>query len=240
MTGLRRRAALARLGAAILAPSFAAAGGAALAQDTAPERGALAKLKRELALYVDSSRYDGQIAAVAAEAQAWVERRAPEVAKPAVVFDIDETALSNLRWLRANDWGLIVDGTCSLEPRQPCGFYAWAERVESATPVRPILALAKRAAEIGAATFFITGRRERARAATERALAAAGYAPTGVVLQPEDLRVRGAAEFKAPERARIAASGHTVVANIGDQQSDLDGGHAERTFLLPNPFYFLP
>jgi hypothetical protein len=30
------------------------------------------------------------------------------------------------------------------------------------------------------------------------------------------------------------------VANFGDQPSDLKGGHAERTFKLPNPNYYLP
>jgi hypothetical protein len=32
----------------------------------------------------------------------------------------------------------------------------------------------------------------------------------------------------------------TIVANMGDQPSDLEGGFAERTFLLPNPFYRIP
>jgi len=27
---------------------------------------------------------------------------------------------------------------------------------------------------------------------------------------------------------------------VGDQLSDLSGGHAERTFKVPNPFYFVP
>jgi hypothetical protein len=31
-----------------------------------------------------------------------------------------------------------------------------------------------------------------------------------------------------------------VVVNLGDQMSDLDGGHAERMYKLPNPFYFVP
>ncbi|WP_264815995.1 hypothetical protein [Acidomonas methanolica] len=30
------------------------------------------------------------------------------------------------------------------------------------------------------------------------------------------------------------------MANIGDQPSDLAGGHAVRGFLLPNPFYRVP
>jgi hypothetical protein len=27
---------------------------------------------------------------------------------------------------------------------------------------------------------------------------------------------------------------------MGDQESDLSGGYAEKTFKLPNPVYFLP
>jgi hypothetical protein len=27
---------------------------------------------------------------------------------------------------------------------------------------------------------------------------------------------------------------------MGDQLSDLEGGYAERTFKLPNPFYWIP
>jgi len=32
----------------------------------------------------------------------------------------------------------------------------------------------------------------------------------------------------------------TIIANIGDQRSDLDGGYSERTWRVPNPFYFIP
>jgi UDPglucose 6-dehydrogenase len=33
---------------------------------------------------------------------------------------------------------------------------------------------------------------------------------------------------------------YTVIVNMGDQMSDLEGGFAERTYKLPNPFYFVP
>jgi hypothetical protein len=41
-------------------------------------------------------------------------------------------------------------------------------------------------------------------------------------------------------RERIEKDGYTIIANAGDQPSDLAGGHAEMTFLLPNPFYRIP
>lgn len=48
---------------------------------------------------------------------------------------------------------------------------------------------------------------------------------------------------KSKTAARIdieSRLGYTIIANIGDQDSDLRGGHAERTFKVPNPFYFIP
>ena len=38
-------------------------------------------------------------------------------------------------------------------------------------------------------------------------------------------------------RRRIAEQGYTILLSMGDQESDLAGGYAERTFKLPNPFY---
>ena len=46
--------------------------------------------------------------------------------------------------------------------------------------------------------------------------------------------------YKPARRQVIAAKGYTIILNIGDQASDLAGCCAERSFKLPNPFYFLP
>jgi hypothetical protein len=45
--------------------------------------------------------------------------------------------------------------------------------------------------------------------------------------------------FKSGQRAALEAQGYRIVANVGDQESDLAGGHADRSFKLPNPFYFI-
>ena len=45
---------------------------------------------------------------------------------------------------------------------------------------------------------------------------------------------------KTAARIDIESKGFVIIANIGDQKSDLAGGHAEMTFKVPNPFYFLP
>ena len=89
--------------------------------------------------------------------------------------------------------------------------------------------------------FFISGRPESERAATERNLGAAGYGGyEQVFFTPDGAQFASLVEFKAPTRKKIAAMGYTIIANMGDQMSDLDGGFAEKTFKLPNPFYYIP
>jgi len=198
----------------------------------------LVEAKRQVGEYVASGRYEADIAAVVAGARAHLSRLAGGGARLAVVLDIDETALSNLPALRANDYGFIVSGPCDLS-RGPCGFVAWIE-LARAEPIKPVLELARFARERGVAVFFITGRPERFRAATERNLRAAGYEWTAVILKPDDLTTRSAVDFKAVERKKITEQGYVIAVNVGDQMSDLDGGYAERTYKLPNPFYFVP
>lgn len=199
----------------------------------------LQTLKDQLRVYHDSGAYERDIGVVAEEARAWIVQRAPQVQRPAVVFDIDETVLSN--WTRnvANDYGYFTDGPCDQLPRGPCGAYAY-EDAALGTPIASMLATYQAARAAGVTVFFITGRREPRRAGTERNLREAGFAEWGeVVLRPIDGQRGQASAYKSGERARIEAMGYTIIANIGDQQSDLDGGHAERTFLVPNPYYIV-
>lgn len=200
----------------------------------------LGEIKTEILAYQRSGAYDRDLAAVDDAALAYVERRAATATRPALVLDIDETSLSNWPEIRANDFGFIPDGPCDRLPRGPCGVKAW-EQSARATAIAPTLRLFRAARARGVAVFFITGRHEDERAATERNLHRAGYDGwAGVVLRPVGGSTSSAADYKAPARAKIEAAGYTVIANVGDQPSDLAGGHAERTFLLPNPFYRIP
>jgi predicted secreted acid phosphatase len=196
--------------------------------------------KRLATEYHDSGAYARDLAAVAAEASEWIARRAPQVRRPAIVLDIDETALSNWEVIRADDFGRIIGGPCDALPEGPCGWAAW-DLLARSRPIGPTLDLFRRARALGVAVFFITGRPEAQREATERNLRAAGYEGFArVVMVPDGARFASAAAYKAPVRAALKREDHTIVANVGDQPSDLEGGHAERGFLLPNPFYRIP
>jgi predicted secreted acid phosphatase len=197
-------------------------------------------LKFEATHYYNSGAYLTDLQLAAAPAIAWISEEAPRVDRPAVVFDVDETALSNWEELKANDFGRVFDGPCDKLPKGPCGWQAWDLRAQS-TVIPPTMDIFTTARVRGTAVFFITGRPESQRAATERNLNAVGYTGyTQLIMEPAGAHYVSAADFKAPQRAGIEQQGYTIIANIGDQPSDLDGGFSEQTYLLPNPFYRIP
>ena len=190
--------------------------------------------------YHDSGAYARDLALVASDAGTWIAERAPQVSRPALVLDIDDTALTNWEVIRADDFGRIINGRCTALPEGPCGWAAW-DLLGRAPVIQSTLRLFRQARALNVAVFFITGRPESQRAATEQNLRNVGYDGYAALhMVPEGAHYASAAAFKAPVRAAIEAEGYTIITNMGDQPSDLAGGHAERTFLLPNPFYRIP
>ncbi|HTL67526.1 MAG TPA: HAD family acid phosphatase [Lacunisphaera sp.] len=193
----------------------------------AKEPANLAFLKDEINAYVASGEYNADIAGVAHQAAAWLDTRAPQGGgKLAIVFDLDETLLSNWPELSQLNFG---------GERKAMG--EWFETA-SCPAIEPVRELYRHARQLGVQVIYITGRPERYRAATQRNLEAVGcgdYAE--FILKPAEWK-ETAEKFKTAERQRLTAAGYVIIANIGDQQSDLAGGFAEKTFKLPNPFYF--
>jgi predicted secreted acid phosphatase len=188
--------------------------------------------------YIDSGSYEADFTRVAHEAQTYLEEHAKLVTRPAIVLDIDETSLSNWPAYKANGWSRIVNGECDIE-RGPCGLRAWQESGR-AMALKPTLDLDRRAKVLGVAVFFISARPPNLREATEKNLREQGFDWDEVILLPQDASFANGADFKAPERKRIAEHGYTILLTMGDQQSDLSGGYAERTYKLPNPVYLIP
>ncbi|MEV6347544.1 HAD family acid phosphatase [Actinoplanes sp. NPDC051851] len=96
-----------------------------------------------------------------------------------------------------------------------------------------VLALAEQARKAGASIFFVTARPEIIELGTAVNLKIVGYTWT-------DLYTRDTFDFsdnqtmKTNARIDIESRGYTIVANVGNSASDLGGGHAERTFKLPD------
>jgi predicted secreted acid phosphatase len=191
--------------------------------------------------YYNSGAYQRDLEAVATLAASWIDSRAASVKRPALVLDIDETALSNWEILKRDDFGRPIAGPCDLAIDAPCGGWATWDQLGRDPAIAPTLQVFQRARALSVAVFFITGRPESQRAATERNLTSVGYdGYAKLYMVPDDAHFASAVDFKAPIRAEIERIGYTIIENMGDQPSDLFGGHAEKDYLLPDPFYRVP
>lgn len=207
------------------------------AQNSPPNLG---EVKKDVRQYVAAGGYDRDVTALMQKAEAHIVARADSVPNPAVILDIDETSLSNLPLLEANDFTFLLDGPCDHLPKGPCGIKAW-QKTEKAKAFPATLHLFETAQAHNVTVFFITGRDETVRKATEANLRRAGYHDwKKLIMRPAKTATPSASNFKAPQRQKIEEMGFHIIANIGDQPSDLAEGHADKTFLVPNPFYRLP
>ncbi len=203
------------------------------------------EMKQEVYAYHNVPRENGQTgyafdqATVGSAATAYIVARAGSATNPAITLDIDETSLDNWKQLAANDLGYIPNGLCDFAKGFVCGSLAWDESA-AAPAVSSTLALFNAVRAKGVAVIFITGRHEAERAATLKNLTAAGYSGWADLVMRPDGEFGPAADYKASARAALFAQGYTVLANVGDQPSDLAGGYSEMAFLMPNPFYRIP
>ncbi|MGX7677915.1 HAD family acid phosphatase [Jatrophihabitans sp. DSM 45814] len=163
-------------------------------------------------------------------------------AKKAVVFDIDDTTL--------NTYNYEIFSSFAYNPTTNAEYVNDARFPE----VYGMPALVNWANSRGYTVFFITGRPEAQRPGTVTNLAKVGYTvptdPAHLYLkyaagsQPAYITCAAAActtiEYKSQTRKHIESLGYDIVANFGDQFSDLSGGFADRDFKMPNPMYYLP
>jgi len=146
----------------------------------------------------------------------------------AVVFDIDETLLSNWQYLRGNDFGITLQS-----------FVPWAETSRD-TPLDPMGKVFAKARAYHIPIFLITGRPESLRDATVKNLNAAGYwGWSELYFKPAGNHDASIIPFKSGVRKMLTDRHYDIILNVGDQRSDLDGGYARHRVKLPNPFYYL-
>lgn len=197
----------------------------------------LGKLQIELEHYHDctgnygcyATDLDRETAAAAADLDRLV-RQNRAGARLAVVLDIDETSLSN--------YAEIAQADFAWNQQQ---WNAWVQ--QAAAPAIPgTLRFYREAEKLGVAVFFITGRPESQRAATEKNLRNQGYTVwTGLTLRSAAEAHTPTIAYKSAARQKIAAAGYRIAVNIGDQMSDLNGSpRAQVSIKLSDPFYYIP
>jgi predicted secreted acid phosphatase len=206
------------------------------------------------------SNYANEASSAAEAGARWLQARARAVkGRKAIVLDVDDTTLATWNYEIFSNWAfnLGTNTTFVLEQRFPAvpGMVQMVE--DAAAEGYSIFFLTGRPASQEAATLGNLG--------SDNVGTDAGYpAPTtlsngedglftkpAVVDYPDYLKTACADEiaagktcttvhYKSATRAHIESLGYEIAGNFGDQFSDLEGGHADRTFKLPNPNYFLP
>ncbi|MFC5214216.1 HAD family acid phosphatase [Streptomyces coerulescens] len=125
--------------------------------------------------------------------------------KQAIVFDIDNTTLET-------DFGFSYP--------QPAN--------------KPALEVAKYAQEHGVSVFFVTARPGIIYSVTDYNLKHVGYKVSGLYVRGFFDLFKNVADYKTAQRVDIENKGYTIIANIGNSATDLSGGHAEKTYKLPD------
>ena len=163
---------------------------------------------------------------------------------PAIVFDADDTTLWTYD-MEDHDMHFVFDPALQ-------NVWVQAQRFP-ATP--GMVAFVQAAEDAGFAVFGITGRNDTQKAATLGNLAKVGYTafddanfytkfvtgtPVPGYLTCAAVTTCNTVEFKSGTRAHIESLGYDIALNVGDQWSDLQGGHADHVLKLPNPTYYLP
>ncbi|MFE5374795.1 HAD family acid phosphatase [Streptomyces mirabilis] len=158
---------------------------------------------------VDYATWQSDVKAVIDQARPYVEQRTANAAgqKLALVFDIDNTTLET-------------------------DFHPWYELPTPA--VKPSLDLARYARSRGVDIFFISARPGIISSLTEWNLTSVGYPVSGLYTRDLPDLFDEVSTYKTSKRAEIESRGYTIIANVGNNDSDLVGGHAERTFKLPD------
>ncbi|MEU7132337.1 HAD family acid phosphatase [Streptomyces sp. NPDC046261] len=157
---------------------------------------------------VDYAVWQRDVKAVIDEATPYIAERtaSPQGRKQAIVLDIDNSSLeTDFHW------------TAFPTPA-----------------IRSVLDLTRYAHARGAAVFFVTARPGILDSVTEWNLRQVGYPVSGLYVRHLPDLFQDVGTYKTAKRAEIEARGYTIIANIGNNSTDLAGGHAERTFKLPD------
>ena len=186
-----------------------------------------------------TSAYANEMAGIETKAENFLDSRNKHHSwRKAIVLDIDDTTLNTYSYEIYSSFVFNSDSNLA---------FVNAEIFPAVFGMPDLVADAQ---ADGYTIFFITGRAESQRTATAGNLVNVGY-PT-VPTRHLFLKDQGlpwltsctpsctTQQYKTLTRQHIEALGYDIVANFGDQFSDLNGGFADRTFKIPNPMYFIP
>ena len=185
----------------------------------------LSSVKGEIISYYESGGYNKETEEVVDDAiNKFKSIKAGDSA--AVVFDIDDTALSYYELDKKNSFGYVPE--------------LWDKWVDDKTV--PAIPQVKKLYDFliarGFRIIFLSGRKDYNYAGTIRNLDSAGYTKFDtLIVRNKDEYDLNALDFKSGKREKLTARGYKIVGTVGDQWSDLRGPDHGIQVKIPNYIY---
>jgi len=184
-------------------------------------------VKEEIALYYESGEYNNEVNEIISESLNDFESATFDDSA-VVIFDVDETALSNYEITKETDFGYV-----------PELWDKWIEDVK-APAIPGVKKLYDYLIEKGSRVIFITGRKDYQYQFTFNNLIKEGYIKFDtLIVRKENEYILGAVEFKSRKREELTSAGYKIAGTVGDQWSDLEGSFHGIQVKIPNYLYYI-
>ncbi|MDR3667050.1 MAG: HAD family acid phosphatase [Ignavibacteriaceae bacterium] len=183
--------------------------------------------KKNVAKYYESGEYSNDVKKIISDAENDINKLDIH-SNSAVVFDVDETSLSNYESIKKIYFGY-----------DPVKWDNWIN--EAKAPAIPevkqfydFLLLKK------IKIIFLSSRNSTQYDATYRNLKNVGYTEFDtLILKDNSDSSHTSLAFKSRQRELLTNKGYEIIADIGDQKSDLEGKDHGIQIKLPNYLYFI-
>ncbi|MCX6169514.1 MAG: HAD family acid phosphatase [Ignavibacteriales bacterium] len=187
----------------------------------------LGAAKKTVQEYYESGSHDRECSKIIDDAISYLNKTKISE-KSVVVFDIDETALSNYQYTKEIGFGYI--------------YKSWNDWQQKG--IAPAIKSTKRLYDYliskNIHVVFLSGREAEMLDPTRKNLIEQGYTKFDtLIVRSESERKLSTVSFKSQKRNELVRKGYEIIASVGDQPDDFAGGNSGYEIKLPNYLYIL-
>ncbi|MDP4191405.1 MAG: HAD family acid phosphatase [Bacteroidota bacterium] len=185
----------------------------------------LSKAKKQISFYYESGQYQAELDLIIQDAMEEFNKM-PIKDSSAVVFDVDETALSNYQAIKQVDFGYVPElwDKWVLQAKAPA--------IDDTKDLYHYLLQKK------IHIIFLSARNPEQYEATYKNLVSAGYTKFDTLIVRSKNNIdTPAGVFKNVERIVLSNLGYNIIGSVGDQLSDFQGENVGLVVKLPNYMY---
>lgn len=191
-----------------------------------PENLQTAKL--HVIAYYESGCFQKEMSRVVDRALSLFRRLGHPDSQDVIIFDVDETVLSEYCNFKSIQFGYI-----------PKLSHEWV--LAARAPALPeVKRLYDFLVEQGYHIIFLTGRQHDEYKATRKNLILRGFSTFDrLIVRAADQSRLSAVEYKSSARKKLVDEGYHIIGSVGDQWSDMEGGNSGIFIKIPNYAYMI-